>query len=107
MSDHTPGPWVEFCDQGSTVAIMPAGRDGDVCVFSDPYPTPANARLIAAAPDLLEAAQLLEVAEDERQYCEECEGEGEPEACGTCFPMFDDARVKRRLAIAKAKGNMP
>ena len=63
----------------------------------------ANARLLAAAPDLLEACQLLEEAEHLRQFCEECDGgEGEPEACSTCFPKFDDARVKRRLAIAKA-----
>lgn len=64
----------------------------------------ANARLIIAAPDLLEAAELLEKAEASRDGCEECEGEGEPEACGMCFPAFDDARIKRRLAIAKAEG---
>lgn len=61
-------------------------------------------RLTLAAPDLLEAAQLLEAAEHARQDCAECEGEGEPEACGICFPSFDDARVKRRLAIVKATG---
>lgn len=64
----------------------------------------ANANLIVAAPDLLEAAEMLEAAELGRQDCEECDGEGEPEACGTCFPAFDDARVKRRLAIEKARG---
>jgi|SRR5579871_2538241 len=54
--------------------------------------------------DLLEAAQLLEAAELGRDDdCEECSGEGLPEACGRCSPPFDDARVKRRLAIAKAK----
>ena len=58
----------------------------------------------AATPDLLEAAEMLERAEDGRQDCEECEGEGEPEACGICFPSFDDARIKRRLAIEKAHG---
>lgn len=101
---HTVGPWIEFADQGNTVAIMPAMRTGDICSFAEPYPNRANALLIAAAPDLLEACKLLEAAELARQFCEECEDEGEPEACGTCFPAFDDARVKRRLAIVKATG---
>lgn len=56
---------------------------------------------------LLEAAELLEDAEIARQDCEECEGEGEPEACGACFPSFDDARIKRRLAIEMATGKYP
>lgn len=65
-------------------------------------------KLFAAAHDLLEAALLLEAAEENRRDdCEECGGEGEPEACGICFPPFDDARIKRRLAIAKATGSTP
>jgi hypothetical protein len=81
---------------------MPAGRDGDICVFKLP-PSEADGRLMTAAPDLLEAAQLLEAAELARgPDCPECFGEGEPEACGICFPKFDDARIKRRVAIAKA-----
>jgi len=60
--------------------------------------------LAAAAPDLAEAAMLLEAAEDANANCEDCEGEGVPELCGTCFPLFDDARLKRRAAVAKARG---
>jgi hypothetical protein len=64
-SKYTPGPWIEFADRGETVAILPAGRDGTICEFSNEKPydarfhpeARANARLIAAAPDLLEAAQ--------------------------------------------------
>lgn len=55
----TPGPWVEFADQGDTVAIMPAGRDGDICHFAAPYPSRDDARLMAAAPKMLEALLLL------------------------------------------------
>lgn len=55
MSKHTPGPWVEFADQGDTVAIMPAGRAGDICTFAAPYPTRADARLMTASPALLHA----------------------------------------------------
>jgi hypothetical protein len=61
-------------------------------------------RIRAAALDLLEAAQLLEAAETANSNCPECDGEGTPELCPICFPLFDSARVKRRLAIAKAVG---
>jgi hypothetical protein len=57
---------------------------------------------VSVMSELLDACQLLERAEHNRQFCDECEDEGEPEACSKCFPAFDDARVKRRLAIAKA-----
>jgi hypothetical protein len=52
----------------------------------------------------LEAARLLEVAEHFHANCEECEGEGEMEECGECFPLADDARLKRREAIVRAHG---
>lgn len=50
---NTPGPWVEFADNGETVAIMPAGRDGDICKFSHPFPKRDDAQLMAQAPGLL------------------------------------------------------
>lgn len=78
----------------------PMGEDGNL----EGCPSYTNAHLIAAAPDLLQAAVMLEAAEQSRDGCPECEGEGEPEACGKCFPAFDDARIARRLAIAKAEG---
>lgn len=59
----------------------------------------------AAAPEMLAALKAQEAAELNRNMeCEECGGEGEPEACSLCFPAFDDARIKRRAAIAKAEG---
>ena len=59
MDDHTVGPWIEFCDEGKTVAILPAMRPGEVCLFEKPFPSSPNARLIAAAPELLEALRTL------------------------------------------------
>jgi hypothetical protein len=56
-TENTPGPWVQFTDQGKCVAFMPAGRAGDICTFEQP-PNAADAMLMAAAPDMLEA--LLE-----------------------------------------------
>jgi hypothetical protein len=59
---HTPGPWIEFADRGETVAILPAGRDGTICDFSSTV-SRADARLIAAAPELLEAlAEIVKLA---------------------------------------------
>jgi len=104
---HTPGPWgiltrdyytrILATADGGPIAEIRVGWIHNVDVS-------ANASLIAAAPDLLEANQLQEAAENAHANCPECEGEGVPELCERCFPLFDDARVKRRIAIAKATG---
>lgn len=57
MSEHTPGPWVGFADQGKCVAIMPAMREGDICTFQQP-PSDADATLMIMAPLLLKALLL-------------------------------------------------
>lgn len=109
MSDqkHTPGPWKY--DGVTPIVLDGAGRIvADVItmdpLFPDAPPVDANARLIAAAPELLEAALLLESAEAAHANCDECEAEWPPELCGSCFPPFDEARLKRKDAIAKASG---
>ena len=110
MPKYTPGPWTieDYGDDETPSLVIHKDSESRVCFLAtpgshgDPAKIEANAHLIAAAPDLLEAALILEDAEIKRQFCDECEGEGEPEACGKCFPAFDDARIYRRLAIAKA-----
>lgn len=64
---------------------------------------PAKERLTVAESSLLECAEILEKAEEAHANCDECEGEGVPELCEKCFPLFDEARIKRRLAIAAAR----
>lgn len=71
MSAHTPGPWAAFVDrQSKTVAVNigaePNGRRPCIVdwVGFDSCGLPlnqriANARLIAAAPDLLEALKAM------------------------------------------------
>lgn len=56
MSEHTPGPWRVEALNRDTLTIR--SRDGAV-VANTPAHSPANAALIAAAPDLLEALKAL------------------------------------------------
>lgn len=59
MSRYTPGPWKAGNNGHNGVIYIMAGEDILCEVFDDdrlvPLPDEANARLIAAAPDLLEA----------------------------------------------------
>lgn len=71
MSKHTPGPW-QICGARGCSCRMIWGDSGEVCIgvahsahwksaIGDPWPkdemADANARLIAAAPDLLAACK--------------------------------------------------
>lgn len=111
----TPGPW--FCIETLVYALQdsfPAwyveGKpqqvnrfdalvQGHFCPHDEKL---ANARLIAAAPDLAEAAVLQQAAEDAHAGCEHCRGASV--LCLRCYPLFDEARVKLRAALAKARG---
>ena len=67
---HTPGPWKyapHLCSDGYRV-FVPHEADNDqhdaiadLETWQTPEQTEANARLIAAAPDLLQAVKLLQV----------------------------------------------
>ena len=68
MSKHTPGPWKSILEAGSHIRRLVIDKEGfAVCVATAPLPGPdhataqANARLIAAAPALLEAAKALQL----------------------------------------------
>ena len=54
MSKHTPGPWV-WIDNPSGPWPTLIGPAGDSWIAMSSDPNSANARLIAAAPDLLDA----------------------------------------------------
>lgn len=114
MSAHAPAPWTLHevpATKYRLRELLIEGADfpeeaGIIGKLNVSHPAAdANAALMIAAPDLLEAAEALERAEDfNANDCDECEGDGTaPELCPKCFPLFDDARVKRRAAIAKAK----
>ena len=84
-STHTPGPWkVDRAPNGVTY-IDAIGRRGEIPICTVTSHEQDDARLIAAAPDLLEACRgMLRHLERE----------------GLQFDAMDDARA----AIAKATG---
>lgn len=108
MSGFTPGPWVvERADDAYCIAnvgnlvIMPCGGK----VKHDN--AEADARLIAAAPDLLEALELLNQSapaascemfhhekQDRHTFLEECPP----------LIRYEQACLKARAALAKARG---
>ena len=111
MSKHTPGPWEVigqhvFTKLGAANAhgSKASERDGWNIATINPWActnqdeeeedmpvseTMANACLIAAAPDLLEALEYM------------------LETCPGIDNVGDEARKQARAAIAKAKGEQP
>ena len=97
-AQHTPGPWrVSLTDD--TVVVDATGHevaaiDGD---YNDPDTWPlmeANARVIAAAPDLLSALRCAKALLDNINEFGACNS---PE-------IYDAADTAVRAAIAKAEG---
>lgn len=92
MSKHTPGPWAAtYKHLGDAPFVVESGQPGEPnggCYMAECYgpDAEANARLIAAAPELLEALELLLFAP--------------PSGCVDHHAI--DA--KARAAIAKARG---
>lgn len=106
MRKHTPGPWkVDEWSVYSTSAKSEDGKSHSYFTVAKCAATcgslihrsiardevDANTRLIAAAPEMLEA--LKRVIDDMRCACEP--GDGPPEDCGICYAKH---------AIAKAEG---
>lgn len=93
MSKHTPGPWTAICPPSSSLTTrMIQGSNSEIVAHIGPQGWArdvdvevADARLIAAAPDLLAALRLC-AATMERRF-------------GDCFEV-----AKARKAIAKAEG---
>ena len=99
MANYTPGPWmpngtaVEQDRNGPTYVIASV-RGGHFQDDRDDSEIDANTRLLAAAPDLLEAAKE---AERMLYHGKHRVGYG---ACGQC-----EARAKLYAAIAKTEGS--
>lgn len=113
---HTPGPWaIEFSAGGPYIGSD--AMDGLLVAVAhpaDPHPTDdgdwhpgavtaANARLIAAAPELLEACRAL-VAWDEAENSAKPYVEDNGKAFYERLALCADAMQKARTAFAKATG---
>lgn len=105
MSGHTPGPWrlvpPPVADNGNPWRV--AGGDHTVAIVPN-RPREADARLIAAAPDLLKAAR--EAFEFVPWHNSDCDGTVEYEE-GTIFDPTIGCTCyisKLRDAIYKAEG---
>lgn len=89
---HTPGPWAYDSENNFPPAILDSDDHLVASIAQDWVDDPAaNARLIAATPDLLEALELL--VED----CKDQEARG--------ISMFPIGPAL--AAIAKARGEQP
>lgn len=100
---HTPGPWITFQPRGDgSVPVRTDGLGLTICYVHDGAicDAIANARLIAAAPDLLAALKdLLEAySKPDERLC--CDGRD----CG-CMgsTVHQQAEHYARAAIAKAE----
>jgi hypothetical protein len=91
MSKHTPGPWV--VDPRAKLRVFAANKATVAsagCTDTERSSWEANARLIAAAPELLEALQLMLDAH--------------LDTSGTDGPLQMAAKDAADAAIAKATG---
>ena len=100
VRQHTPGPWTCFYkskyDEWHVSVPMSQGSM-NWALFDDGVRSEnpeADARLIAAAPDLLAALQALRLAREQNKYPSWEKG----------VPMFNEAESMADAAIAKALG---
>lgn len=126
VSAHTPGPWYpgHFIDPASKCqcrGIVDENHGGGIAVVNVDNGKPlgdggndcppleearANARLIAAAPDLLEACKPL-LSKDARELIEgaaEAEWAVGSKKLSEILRLILDGDTKRRAAIARAEG---
>jgi hypothetical protein len=103
---HTPGPWKVVNNSWSDTTIVAPGFDHGICLLdinhateesqeADEAQMAANAALIAAAPDLLEALRALE--------CHVSANLSSDYPAGIDVE-FDEPFKKARAAIARATG---
>lgn len=109
MSKHTPGPWKVLRDAVFHVETAYADQEysGNICTVYEGTGMPkvmaeANARLLAAAPEMLEALKEL-AARFEVQGAKP--NKDWPCLCNECVDSKDDTcrHTRARAAIAKAE----
>lgn len=105
MTAHTPGPWIASPFGDCAYEVM--APDGTVIAVIDGAPgytavLEASARLIAAAPDLLESARrIVSGVHSEYRIHADADDDYIHDTIGTAL---SDAYFSARAAIAKAEG---
>lgn len=97
---HTPGPWEVVRSWRGELEPFDAKNDHHLLSSESPLPLEereANAHLIAAAPELLEALEALMAAYE--SYARDQEYEG-----NRWQPEYDENYQQAKKAVAKAKG---
>lgn len=98
MIKHTPGPWVVREDPRSfRPSIEKEDRTYFIAHVDECMAKEANAQLIAAAPDLLEALEALVKINEEHNLAVEA-------ICGRPLGWKDSYLDAARAAIARSKG---
>jgi hypothetical protein len=102
MSKHTPGPWNTLKDStGKYIAVHAEAKV--ICPVK--IKDSADARLISAAPDLLEVLKRL-LAHTESCRCNMVMGDDCPHYDGTRFTAGADSAIGEIIAaIRKAEGD--
>lgn len=108
MSKHTPGPWKVFENPEGLPVVESTGPHADAVAHirwarreADGAEVDANARLIAAAPDLLEALRLAIQFVEKPKLVDALRDLPD----GWAEPVSRDATLQAaRAAIAKATG---
>lgn len=104
MSEHTPGPWYASRDEGSqyhfvsTSTVVVADTRACIAATGEELAesvSESNARLIAAAPDML--AALEDIANDLGDLMRHCNKEGNAEQARLAWAQARDV-------IAEARG---
>lgn len=105
---HTPGPWLVHSDALNQQERWVENEQGWNIAVLSPYldASPANARLIAAAPELLEAARFDHVLQTEGYTLKAATMLGLADEYGMHGGSWlaTRAREKRAAAIQKATG---
>lgn len=108
ITNHTPGPWKVHNPSVDSLAVSIGSTGRNDFEWPTNY-TPrdlANARLIAAAPELLESLEaLLKNAENKAVYISMLENTERFDSEGNAIAEYSHEMDKARAAIAKAKGH--
>lgn len=99
-TQHTPGPWAVECPYDEPGTFVTAPSTALVCkVYSLDGETAANARLIAAAPELLELAEEIQPQMAKlKEKAKWLQSWLHNSPCGKTLPAVDRASIGQLLA---------